>query len=257
MLQMLKACCLAFSMYSRIPVPSLEYKEESSRYVFCFFPLVGLAAGLLEILAFQILTWIGTGPFLRGVALAALPLLVSGGIHLDGFLDTVDARSSFADKEKKLAILKDPHLGAFALIYGGLYLLMDAAAWSEAVWRVAACMALFFAAERAASALAVQLFPQAGRESSLEMFRMEKETKVICLTQAGWLIVVFAVMAVIWPAGAALSALVLLLMLARYYRVAVKEFGGIRGDLAGWFLQSSELAALLALLILEKAAHIL
>ena len=247
MLQMLKSCCLAFSMYSRIPIPSLEYKEESSRYVLCFFPLVGLVIGLLEMLAFQILVRMGTGAFLCGAVLTALPLLVSGGIHLDGFLDTVDARSSFAGQERRLEILKDPHIGAFALIYGGLYLLMDAAAWSEAGWKAAACMALFFAAERAASALAVQLFPQAGKKSSLEMFRMEKEAKAICVTQAGWLIAIFGVMAVIWPAGAALTALVLALMMARYYRVAMKEFGGNRGDLAGWFVEVTEMMTLLVI----------
>ena len=257
MLRMLRACCLAFSMYSRIPVPSPEYDEDSSRYVFCFFPLIGIIAGLLEILAFQVLVSAGTGPFLRGAVLAALSLLLTGGIHMDGLIDTVDARSSFADRERRLEILKDPHIGAFAMIYGGLYLLLDAAAWSEAAWRAAVCMALFFAAERAASALAVLLFPQAGTGSSLNLFRGKDTPKAVCLTLAGWLAAVFIVMAFVWPAGAAGTGLVLALMMARYHHVAVKEFGGSRGDLAGWFLQSSELAALIVLLVLEKASLLL
>ena len=56
--------------------------------------------------------------------MTALPVLVSGGIHTDGFIDTVDALSSYGDKEKKLEILKDPHTGAFAIIGAIMYYLL-------------------------------------------------------------------------------------------------------------------------------------
>ena len=49
------------------------------------------------------------------------PVLVTGGIHLDGFLDTADALSSWQPWEKKLEILKDSHAGAFAIIMGCAY----------------------------------------------------------------------------------------------------------------------------------------
>ena len=55
-------------------------------------------------------------------------LLVTGGIHLDGFMDTTDARSSYGDREKKLAILKDSHVGAFAVIGCSFYLILSAGA---------------------------------------------------------------------------------------------------------------------------------
>ena len=37
----------------------------------------------------------------------------------------------------------------------------------------------------------------------------------------------------------------------RYHRVAVKQFGGITGDLAGWFLQKAELYMLAALVLCQ------
>lgn len=46
------------------------------------------------------------------------PGSVTGGIHLDGLLDTADALSSYKTKEEKLEILKDSHAGAFAIIIG-------------------------------------------------------------------------------------------------------------------------------------------
>ena len=61
---------------------------------------------------------------------AALPLLVTGGIHADGFCDTVDALSSHAEREKMLEILKDSHCGAFAVIFFGLWLVLWLAGWA-------------------------------------------------------------------------------------------------------------------------------
>lgn len=51
-------------------------------------------------------------------------MLVTGGIHLDGFLDTQDAMSSYQERERRLEILKDPRAGAFAIISGIVYFLI-------------------------------------------------------------------------------------------------------------------------------------
>ena len=77
----------------------------------CFFPLVGVLAGLY--FSWYIFLWNGqgAGPVFKGALLTAVPLLATGGIHMDGFLDTCDARASWGDREKKLQILKDTHAG--------------------------------------------------------------------------------------------------------------------------------------------------
>ena len=54
----------------------------------------------------------------------SIPLLVTGGFHLDGYMDTMDALHSYQKKEKKLEILKDPHIGAFSVIMARVYGLM-------------------------------------------------------------------------------------------------------------------------------------
>ena len=126
---------IAFSMYSKIPVPKVRWTNEAMQYTFCFFPLVGVAEGAL--------LW-GMGMVLYGlrdrnrlpaifvaIVLTILPLLVTGGIHMDGFLDTTDARRSYQEPEKKLAILKDPHTGALRRS------VLASTLWSVAVWSVA------------------------------------------------------------------------------------------------------------------------
>ena len=121
----LYSCIIAISMYSKIPMPNVEWTEERMRYVMCFFPLVGIVqerpwAFWLH-LALDVLNLSVGAAALTG---AAIPLLVTGGIHMDGFLDTMDAIHSYGDRSRKLEILKDPHLGAFAVISFGVYMML-------------------------------------------------------------------------------------------------------------------------------------
>lgn len=86
------------------------------KYVMGFFPLIGLITGALAY------GWIYAGEILyvpdisRTLVLIILPVIITGGIHVDGYMDTCDALNSYGDREKKLAILKDSHIGAFAVI---------------------------------------------------------------------------------------------------------------------------------------------
>ena len=99
-----------------------------------------------------------------------LPVLVTGGIHVDGFMDTSDAFHSWADRGKKLQILSDPHIGAFSVIS----LMILAAVWVSAVAVVAGSgdsryfgvFALEYVLARALSGLAAVLFKNARGEGT-------------------------------------------------------------------------------------------
>ena len=108
-MNIIKSICVAFSMYSKIPMPRVEWNEKNMKYAMCFFPLVGAVIGGLMLLVRFLCGRFGFNTSVYAVVMTALPVLVSGGIHTDGFIDTVDALSSYGDKEKKLEILKDPH----------------------------------------------------------------------------------------------------------------------------------------------------
>ncbi len=120
-MNLLRTVAAAFSMYSAIPMPQFAWDEKTTRYLLCAFPLVGGVVGgavwgwLWFCGRFQI------GRVLLAAAATTIPVLITGGIHLDGFCDTVDALASHAPTEQKLQILKDAHLGAFALIGCCLY----------------------------------------------------------------------------------------------------------------------------------------
>ena len=85
---------VAFAMYSKIPMPPADWEKENMKYALCFFPWVGLAVGAVSAVLFWLQQQIGAGSMLRAAVLTAVPVLVTGGIHLDGYLDTMDALSS-------------------------------------------------------------------------------------------------------------------------------------------------------------------
>ena len=130
-MRIVKAMIIAFSMYSKIPMPQFQWRDEDMKYMLCFFPWIGAVIGgcvyfweiICEKYVISLLcyTLIGT----------AIPLLITGGFHVDGFMDTMDAFCSYQRREKKLEILKDSHIGAFAVIMLGVYGLVYMAAFSE------------------------------------------------------------------------------------------------------------------------------
>ena len=53
----MKALLMAFSMYSRLPVPDFVWEEEDRKKAMCFFPLIGVLAGAAFFLVY--LLWNG------------------------------------------------------------------------------------------------------------------------------------------------------------------------------------------------------
>lgn len=115
-MSVIKSLVIAFSMYSKIPMPHLELEEKDMRYVMGFFPLVGAVTGLIMYGLYKISGYLYVPYISVSLILMILPVVITGGIHLDGYMDTCDARNSYGDVEKKLGILKDSHIGAFAVI---------------------------------------------------------------------------------------------------------------------------------------------
>ncbi|GAB5602243.1 adenosylcobinamide-GDP ribazoletransferase [Thermus sp. FJN-A] len=111
---------LAFALLTVFPLAPKEATPEDFRRAALFFPLVGYALGAW--LALLSLLPLPAG--LKGALLLALLLGLTGFLHLDGLLDTADALLGAKPRERRLAILKDPHLGAFAFGVGGVYLLL-------------------------------------------------------------------------------------------------------------------------------------
>lgn len=254
---MLKSLVSAFQMYSRIPMPRIEWNEKNRRYSLCFFPLIGAVTGGLAVLWQLFSEELGFGGFMYAAVIMLINILVTGGIHLDGFCDTCDARASWGDKARKLEILKDSHIGAFAAIKLGVYLIVCTAALSE-LYSIegAVIVGLGYVLSRALSGLTAVTFRAAKKEGALQSFTLPAHKKitvsVLAVTAA---FSCAAMMFVSFRTGAAVTISVILTVM--YYRyVAYKEFGGITGDLAGWFLQMCELIIALTAAVVSRLTEV-
>ena len=153
-MRLLYSLSIAISMYSKIPVPMVDWNEKNMKYAMCFFPVVGVITGLLQAGAgYLILQYTSFGKLFFAAVMTLIPVLVTGGIHLDGYADTIDALSSYGDREKKLQILKDPHTGAFAVIGLCVYFAAALALWSEADVRMLPLTACIYPFSRSLSGI--------------------------------------------------------------------------------------------------------
>lgn len=258
-MKLLYSCIIAVSMYSRIPMPQIQWTKERMKHALCFFPLVGFIQGLFVALWLWLAEEVlGLSPVMTGLWASALPVFITGGIHLDGFLDTMDGVCSYGDREKKLEILKDPHLGAFAVIYTLAYMLLYAGASCEFAVRAEGSArflpVLFMTMERAFSGLSVLLFPSAKKEGLAASFAQAAEKKRDCLGMLLWPAATGAAAwlfgGLSWFLAAAVFFVLLLILFGWFYQWCKKQFGGITGDLAGFYLQVGELVCLTAALAL-------
>ena len=126
---------VAFAMFSKIPMPRADWTKENMKYMFCFFPFIGTVIGILTMAVAWLGLRFGYEPGFVTVVLVLIPVLVTGGIHIDGLLDTSDALSSWQERSRRLEILKDSHAGAFAVIMAGRVFSYLAGCFQSALWK--------------------------------------------------------------------------------------------------------------------------
>lgn len=250
---------VAFGMFSALPVPQPVWNEKNMRYALCAFPLVGIACGLAWWAWAAACRLLALPDILRGAGFCLLPALVTGGIHLDGLADTSDALASHAPPEKKREILQDSRCGAFAVIRLCGYFI---AYWAfccalrpdnGALWQAG----VSFVLSRALSGLAIVSLPLAKNTGLVHTFASgaDKKRARVVLTLIAMLSAAALCRGGLLQAAAMFLAAVIVFW--HYARTAEKEFGGITGDLAGWFLVRAELWMLAALALCQYGERVL
>lgn len=248
---------IALSMYSAIPVRQVKWEEEMNRYVLGFFPIIGVIIGGLEMSLLRLSTMVSISVTAKAVIGTVIPLLITGGIHMDGFLDTTDALQSFGDREKKLAILKDPHTGAFAVIGCGIYLLLYAGGISEILGGVSgtgvgslrrtSVLAGVLVLERAISAWEVLHMPKARQDGLAVTFGHAGAGRGMKTVLVLWIFISASWICYFGHIDGILCLLAMSATWMRWRLRVLKNFGGITGDLAGDLLQRLELMPVLIL----------
>lgn len=247
----MKSLITAFSMYSKIPMPQIEWNERSMRYTMCYFPMIGIVIGLVIFLWGHITAVFGINKLLFSTVITVIPIIITGGIHMDGFIDTADALSSYGDTKKRLEIMKDPHTGAFAIIWTCVYFIMNIGIWSEISVVKLPTAAVIFAISRSLSGISVICFKKAKDTGIVSMFADAAQKRITISTLFLWLILCVTYCAVIDLKSCIAICIASTVAFLIHYINCKKNFGGITGDLAGFFLQLCELLSLASFIFVK------
>ena len=254
MKKILSSFAICFSTYSRIPMPHVSWEASNMGYIFTFFPLVGLAVGAVQLLWLWFAQNFAVNTLLYAVAATVIPILITGGIHLDGYMDTCDALFSYGDREKKLQIMKDPNAGAFAVIYCGVYLLLTVGLFSQlygtADWKTMVFLGCGYLLSRSISSSFVVRMTCAKNSGLAYLFHNGADRKFSQAALTVWALLLLPALFLLYWQRALLTLVLLAQWIFWFAHMARKQFGGITGDLAGFALEISELLILLATVIL-------
>ena len=239
----MKACFHAFvmcqSMFCAIPAPQ-AWDEKAKDKMLLFLPIVGLEIGALWAALAWLCRLLNLPALVAGLVLCAYPFLITGFIHLDGFMDVTDAVKSWRDLVRRREKLKDSHVGSFAVIVIALLMLAQFAFFSSAPAEANSLILIFIpAVSRCCSSLAVTgLKPMSTSQYADQMkpkSHMVALTVMLCIFfAAGFLLCGkygFALIGCLIGYG---------LSLCRGY----KSLEGMNGDISGYALTIGELCAL-------------
>ncbi len=241
-MNLLRPLWITLTTYSILPAPQVVWDERNMRFSICYLPLIGLFVGGGQLLWFWLCQILSAGSILFASVATVIPIVLTGGIHMDGYLDTVDALSSHQTKERKLEILKDSHCGAFAIIYAGVYFLLIFGFFSQTFsLRIFALIACGYVLSRSLAVMLAATMPNARKNGMLATFTNRLETRVALLAMVVLSLAVMAgtIAIAFWP-GIFCSA-VACLWWCIYRRLSMRLFGGVTGDTTGFFIQMCEL----------------
>lgn len=234
----LNAFAMCQSMFCSIPCPWQVWDEDARPLMLLFLPVVGLEMGLLWWGLAWLVDYLNLPTLVVGLTLSAYPFLVTGFLHLDGYMDVTDAVKSCRNLERRREILKDSHVGSFAVI--GMVLLMTAqfafVSSAQGDWRILIFIPVL---SRCGSALAVTLL----RPMTTSQYASQSINKRHGLILAVMLAAAIAGGFVLCGTyGFALigGAVGYGMALRRGY----KSLDGMNGDISGYALTVSELCAL-------------
>ena len=235
----LHAFVMCQSMFCAIPCPVQLWDEDAREWMLPMLPLVGLEIGALWALLGWLTGMLGLPALVRGAALALFPYLATGSLHLDGFMDVTDAVKSCRDLPRRREILKDSHVGSFAVIGLCMLLLVQTVLFAGVPAERSSLVLLFIpGVSRCCSALAVTGLPAMATSQyaaqKKNTSRLGRLAAAACLlTALGFALcgrMGFALIGCIAGYGAAL-------------RRAYRALEGMNGDIAGYALTVGELCA--------------
>ena len=239
----------ALSILTILPFgQSLSHEDKRLARSMAFFPLVGLVIGLFLALGYFLLLFLLPRAFVLWLTIGLLALLTRG-LHLDGFADTMDGLASGGSKERILEVMRDSRIGAFGvisliLLIGGKYLALDQ------ISNLSVPYSLILMAVMGRNSMVLVCFrspyarPGEGLAKPFTENLGYRETALSLASGLGIAWLAMGVKGILVFLGIGLFSL-------GYRYLFIKKLGGVTGDVLGGANELSELLCLILLVILQ------
>ena len=235
----LHAFVMCQSMFCAIPAPQL-WDEKAKDKMLLFLPVVGLEIGLIWAALAWLCSFLKLSFLVTALVLTAYPFVLTGFLHLDGFMDVTDAVKSCRSLERRREILKDSHVGSFAVISVVLLMLAQFAFFASSPAEADFHILIFIpAVSRCCSALAVTGLKPMSTSQYADQKKSQSHIVVLNIMLCVFLAVAFLL--------CEKYGFVLIGCLAGYGLAllkALKSLKGMNGDISGYALTISELCAI-------------
>ena len=214
-----------------------------------FYPLAGVVIGGLSALGFYLLSLLFPKPLALWLTIGLLVLL-TGGLHLDGFSDTLDGIGCRGTREKILDVMKDSRVGAFGVL-GLLLLIVSKYLALDQMSGPAVPYALILTAVMGRGSMVLVCFhsPYARAAGGLAKPFTENlgtgELVVASGSALGLALLLAGLKGAVLFLGMGVFSL-------GYRFFFLKKLGGVTGDTLGAANELNELLCLLLMVILEK-----
>ncbi|KFZ26729.1 MAG: Cobalamin synthase [Candidatus Izimaplasma bacterium HR2] len=241
MKKIFKIFIISLGYFTTIPVPYLKWEDKLNKYIPLFIPLIGIIIGTIFFGLIKFMEIAPISSLLQSSIIVVFFIFITGGLHLDGFMDTCDAHFSRREIPKKLIIMKDSNVGAFAVVFLLVLFLIKLTVINEVVLNndLVYIVILIPIISRIYESLLL-LNTRKAKDSSLQAMygSLSKKYQLVYVL---YIIVTIII-------GSLLNELlfvltlhtIAILYLLYYKRFAIKQFGGITGDVVGAYVEIVE-----------------
>lgn len=240
----------AFQFLTRIHiVQQTQWSQESFGRGVKFFPIVGGIIGMILaafVYAFQTYTGGKLAPHLLALAILLLEILITGGLHYDGLMDTMDGIFSGRSRERMLEIMKDSRVGSFGVMGFCLVILLKYSLWLDMAQDIlfVACLTAPIVG-RTAVVMAILLFPYARQEGLGVFYQQHSESYALYAAFLFTCIMLSPLGGKAWLCG--LGGIVFAFSFACYVK---GKLGGLTGDVYGAVAELTQAVVLLLFILL-------
>lgn len=220
---------------------------KNNKYLLCFYPIAGLLIGAFMYAWGDICLACGFGQVCFALVGAVIPVLLTRGLYLEGFMNSFALLRSGLGKEKRHEVT-DSHIRAFSVIMLVCYFLLYAAGlhliWKE---RQLLLLGLCFIVSRTLSGMAMAWFQREKRDGALFSFSSAAQKQTVRIVLVLILALCFIGGVAVHPVLGAVTALADMWVWTYYYYLSKNRFGGITGELSGYFICLCELSGVLVI----------